>query len=60
MTPNRYLACRALAARVTSMQAAKRSFISGPSDLQVLLARRAKPPGLGEWAFPGGSQEVGE
>lgn len=27
---------------------------------QVLLIRRGKPPGLGEWSLPGGSQELGE
>lgn len=26
----------------------------------VLLVRRAKPPGLGSWSLPGGAQEVGE
>ena len=29
-------------------------------DLQVLLIRRAKPPSLGMYSFPGGSQELGE
>ncbi|MGH7040533.1 MAG: NUDIX hydrolase, partial [Acetobacteraceae bacterium] len=27
---------------------------------QVLLIRRAKPPGLGSWSLPGGAQELGE
>ena len=27
---------------------------------QVLLIRRGKPPGQGEWSLPGGSQELGE
>ena len=26
----------------------------------VLLARRAKPPGAGTWSLPGGAQELGE
>ena len=26
----------------------------------VLIVRRAKPPGEGEWSLPGGSQELGE
>ena len=26
----------------------------------VLIVRRAKPPGIGEWSLPGGSQELGE
>jgi ADP-ribose pyrophosphatase YjhB (NUDIX family) len=26
----------------------------------VLLVRRGKPPGLGEWGLPGGAQETGE
>lgn len=26
----------------------------------VLLARRGRPPGLGEWSLPGGAQELGE
>lgn len=29
-------------------------------DGQVLLIRRGKPPGNGEWSLPGGSQELGE
>lgn len=29
-------------------------------DGQVLLIRRGKPPGHGEWSLPGGSQELGE
>jgi len=29
-------------------------------DGQVLLIRRGKPPGYGEWSLPGGSQELGE
>ncbi|QJE73776.1 NUDIX hydrolase [Aerophototrophica crusticola] len=27
---------------------------------RVLLVRRGKPPGYGEWSLPGGSQELGE
>ncbi len=27
---------------------------------RVLLARRAKGPGIGRWGFPGGKQELGE
>ena len=27
---------------------------------EVLLVRRGKPPGLGEWGLPGGAQETGE
>ncbi len=27
---------------------------------QVLLVRRSKPPGMGEWALPGGRIETGE
>ncbi|WP_298286464.1 NUDIX hydrolase [Acidocella sp.] len=27
---------------------------------EVLLIRRAKPPGLGLWSLPGGKQELGE
>ncbi len=27
---------------------------------RVLLVRRARPPGQGEWSLPGGSQELGE
>jgi ADP-ribose pyrophosphatase YjhB (NUDIX family) len=27
---------------------------------EVLLVKRGKPPGLGEWGLPGGAQEVGE
>ncbi|KAK9802699.1 hypothetical protein WJX73_008493 [Symbiochloris irregularis] len=30
------------------------------AQAEVLLARRAKAPGIGSWAFPGGSQEIGE
>ncbi len=26
----------------------------------VLLVRRARPPGLGQWSLPGGAQELGE
>jgi 8-oxo-dGTP diphosphatase len=26
----------------------------------VLLVRRAKPPGAGQWSLPGGAQELGE
>lgn len=29
-------------------------------DGQVLLIKRGKPPGYGEWSLPGGSQELGE
>jgi ADP-ribose pyrophosphatase YjhB (NUDIX family) len=29
-------------------------------DGQVLLARRGKPPRMGEWSLPGGAQRVGE
>lgn len=29
-------------------------------DDRVLLIRRAKPPGMGEWSLPGGAQELGE
>lgn len=29
-------------------------------DGQVLLARRGRPPRLGEWSLPGGAQQVGE
>jgi 8-oxo-dGTP diphosphatase len=29
-------------------------------DGKVLLARRARPPRLGEWSIPGGAQQVGE
>jgi ADP-ribose pyrophosphatase YjhB (NUDIX family) len=28
--------------------------------LEVLLIKRGKPPALGAWSFPGGSQELGE
>jgi ADP-ribose pyrophosphatase YjhB (NUDIX family) len=27
---------------------------------EVLLVRRAKPPGVGQWSLPGGAQELGE
>ncbi len=27
---------------------------------EVLLIRRGKPPGLGQWSLPGGAQELGE
>ncbi len=27
---------------------------------EVLLARRGKPPNLGQWSLPGGAQELGE
>ncbi|MBU6418742.1 MAG: NUDIX hydrolase [Proteobacteria bacterium] len=29
-------------------------------DDQVLLVRRGKPPGAGQWSLPGGRQELGE
>lgn len=29
-------------------------------DARILLIRRGKPPGYGEWSLPGGSQELGE
>lgn len=29
-------------------------------DGQVLLVRRANPPGAGKWSLPGGKQELGE
>jgi 8-oxo-dGTP diphosphatase len=29
-------------------------------DDQVLLVRRGKPPGAGQWSLPGGKQELGE
>jgi len=27
---------------------------------EVLLVRRARPPGIGEWSLPGGAQHLGE
>lgn len=27
---------------------------------EVMLVKRGKPPGLGEWGLPGGAQEIGE
>jgi ADP-ribose pyrophosphatase YjhB (NUDIX family) len=27
---------------------------------EVLLVKRAKPPGAGQWSLPGGTQELGE
>lgn len=29
-------------------------------DDRVLLIRRGKPPGLGQWSLPGGAQQLGE
>lgn len=29
-------------------------------DRQVLLVKRANPPGAGKWSLPGGKQELGE
>eukprot|EP00884_Botryococcus_braunii_P013233 jgi/Botrbrau1/21910/Bobra.0249s0037.2 len=31
-----------------------------PSQIQILMVKRNKSPGLGEWCFPGGGLELGE
>lgn len=33
---------------------------NGSGEAEVLLVRRAKPPEVGKWTFPGGSLELGE